>query len=669
MSSLPLTNNGRACFTLEVTFAPGDVARNALALFDDECRERYGVSPTAVDAARIVIRLTAPTPQAGNDDQTFKIRTTQEGKRTVVTVTGTGERGLLYGICELLDELQSVDGVPTLPALNLRSTPAIPQRGVERHWLPSLTTRAGVEENRQLIRALARRRVNTLLWIDGWISPGWYRFLTFRHFAPLLQEDGDGAIAEAKACVNDIIAEARSWGMAFYLSGTEFNFPAVLLERAPELFTAGDSGYPVLNLDQPGTWAFYQAKIREVMEDFPGLAGIELWTAEALDISYCYSARGEEWTIPQRLHFLYDQTLAAMDRAGHPDARIIAATFIHHPLGERVFDDLCGQLPARVDARMKMQVEDFYRFNDPTTLAGRIAPGREWVEFDTGGEHRGDWAGWITAALDFIPERMRLYHARGVTNFIDRVRGYSKGPGSHCVGDLDALTGVEAFKHEIYFALCWDLSQSLETIWRRTNKGRYPDAMLDFFRLSERVAENAQYINRCLINNNHASFLGSVEHYEYRFKNCDVVNNTACKARAWILEPTPENLALILQEKAQAIEDVLTMQRILDECRASIAAEDYTVLKSTLDYQAQSVRVFKAHVELFFRYRLFLHTKAPDRFANLVASMARLEEAIVLLRAYDPVQADAAHALLTNIRSLTWVKICGAFLAPKGMVQ
>ncbi len=668
MTNLVLAKNGISNFNIESKCPHGSLTGRAVAMFIEECQKAYGVIPSPHGAAKFAIRIIAPVPQKGEDDQTFEIHSGQEDGKCVITVTGTGERGILYGICELLDQLNLRDGELVLPVQNLRSVPDIKRRGVERHWRPSLVNRAELQENFDLIRMLARKRINTLMWIDGWISPGWYRFLTFRHFRPLLKTDEDGAIHEAKACLNEIIEEARRWGMDFYLSGTEFNVPSELIEKAPDLFVTADSGYPVLNLDKQGTWDFYQAKIREVMEDFPGLAGIELWTAEAMDISYCHSDRGDAWTLPQRLEFMYGKTLEAMDMAGRGDAKLVVATFMHNPLGEKAYYPLCGKLPERCEGRMKMQVEDFYRFNDPTKLARKISPGREWVEFDTGGEHRGDWAGWLNAALTYIPERMRHYHKLGVDRFIVRIRGFSLGPGCHCVGDLQELNSVEFIKHDIFFSMCWDMSLSLEEVWRRCNKGRFPDRMLQFFLLSERVSDNAQYINRCLINNNHATFLGSVEHYEYRFRNCDVVNNYECKSRSWILEPTKENMDLIIAEKQQAVDDVVSMGEILDSCHGQMPVGDYEILKKTLAYQEQSVCVFKEEVELYFRYRYFCMTKDPDRFRLLLDSLQRCERAVENLRKHDSAQADTAMSLVSNIKSLTWVQCCKTFAAPKGIV-
>ena len=586
-----------------------------------------------------------------------------------ITLGGSGERGILYGFCELLDRMQTNGGRLELVPFSDRRGPAIARRGIERHWGPSLTTPDGVKANLALIRALARRRVNALLWIDNWCSPAWYPFLTMRHYPPLWRAEREAEIRTRQACLNEIINEAKRWGMEFYLSCTEFNYPASLREVSPELFAVAANGFRVLRLEQPGTWQFYRAKIREVMEVFPGLTGIELWTAEALDIHLCHRAADDTRSIPELLLEMYRQALAAMDEAGRPDARLIAATFCHHPAGENLFLELCGKMPARVEARMKMQVEDFYRYNAPSQIAGKITPGRDWVEFDLGGEHRGDWAGWITAALEYIPERMRLYADRGINSFIARIRGYSFGPDSKNIPDLDVLQGVASIKYDQYFQLCWDLAMPLETIWQRCRRPGFPDRMLEFFRLSEEVSDHAQNVMGCIVNNNHAHFLGSVDHFEYKFTNVNVVNNDCCKARAGVLEPTDANLALIVAEKEQAIAAGDAMATILEECRPGLPPADYAVLARTLAYQNQSVRVFKEHVELFFLFRLFKYRPGEGRMEKLQACMARYRAEIERLRLLAPHEARTAEMLLDNVGSRAWVECCAGYKAPKGVVN
>ena len=153
-----------------------------------------------------------------------------------------------------------------------------------------------------------------------------------------------------------------------------------------------------------------------------------------------------------------------------------------------------------------------------------------------------------------------------------------------------------------------------------------------------------------------------------KWKNNDVPFNDTCRERAWILEPTEENVALIAREKAEAVEHVVEMQRLLKASKAALPPADYAALQRCLDYQEQCVRVFRYHTEMFYRYRLFLLTTAPDRLDKLMAVVQRCAEEVRKLRAFDQTQADNAHSLVGNIKSLTWVKLCTSFSGPKGIV-
>ncbi len=643
------------------------VVRNALSLFREELVERHGAAavPDAAAGDRVIV-----APHGGRarpDDQGFELAFSERSGERTVTLTADGERGVLYGLCELLDGAGTEGGRTALRFAEGPSRPDVPYRGNERHWGPAFDD---PEENLRLIRLLARRRVNTLCWAEGWIRPGFNRFLTYEHFAPLRIAETP-ALRSVRDGLRRIAAAARDWGMDLYLGCTEFNVPERALSACPEMFTRDpESGYPVLRTDCDTTWRFYRAKIREAAELLDGLAGIELWTAEAMDCWRCPPLPATRAEIADRLRQIYDETLAGLDEAGRPDARVIVSCFVHHADGEAIYEPLYGRLPARCDARMKSQVEDFYRFNEPTTLAGRIAPGREWIEMDTGGEHRGDWVRWITAAPAFTLERMRhYYHACGVRRFLSRVRGTSLTPGGPRFDDAGVLTGTMRFKHDVFFAACWDIDRPLEELWAVHKPGGWPDAMLEFLLLSERVAENAIYVNRCLVLHNHSSFLESLEHFDYRFKNTFVYGNEALRPRQDILEPTEENLARVAEEKDRAVADAERMSGILDACREELPADDYAVLREALDRQLPAVRTFREYAVLYWRWLIFLHGDAPDRLDRLMAAAADCERAARVLLERDRRLGESALAFVANVRSRAWVACCSGFAGPKGMVE
>jgi hypothetical protein len=215
-----IATNHHPIFDTAVYANPGPVTANALAMLRQELAEKYQVDAPqpGEPAGHLIIE---PPTLAAKDDQSFRLRTERDGAGWRLSVTGSGERGVLYGLCEVLDRIESRDGDLWLPELNLTSSPTMTKRGTERHWLPRFSDEEGVEANITLIRALARKRINALLWIDEWISPGWYRFLEFRHYPPLHRPERGERVARAKDCLRRIVAEARAWGMEFYLSTPE----------------------------------------------------------------------------------------------------------------------------------------------------------------------------------------------------------------------------------------------------------------------------------------------------------------------------------------------------------------------------------------------------------------------------------------------------------------
>ena len=659
--------NNTPRFSLSVGESSGAIVANAIAMFREELAAKHGLDWSLRTETDNQLIIDSPT-LAANDDQSFCLRTKRDGDSWSLTLTGSGERGILYGLCEVLDRIESRDGEVRLPELDLTSSPSMKKRGTERHWLPSFSDEAGVEANIRLIRALARKRINALLWNDEWISPGWFRFLDFRHYPPLHRPERNERVAKAKDCLRRIVAEAKAWGMEFYLGTNEFTVPESLTRIAPQLFHTNDRGFPVLRFEHPETWQYYRAKIREMMEDIPGLAGIELWLGEAMDPFICHFDHPDNWPIHRQFMHVWEQTLAAMDDAGRSDAKLICPTFTHHQDGDAIFEPLCGKLPERCEGRMKMQVEDYYRFNDPTRLAGNISPGREWIEMDPGGEHRGDWIGWINVHLEYLRERMLHYHERGVDQFICRVRGFAPGPYSKLIGDLEVMSGIQSIKYDAYFRWCWDMSLSIEDVWQQCRPADYPDEMLEFYLLSEKVSDQTQNIGRCMVNNNHSTFLASVDHYEYKMNLLNVYGNDECLSRGKILEPTFENLETIIREKAEAVEYAERMQSILEACRDRLPAGDYEQFKRTMDYQESCVRVWRYHTEAYFRYRLYALQVPGATFGDLVTACNQCRAEIRKLRLLDEDQADIAQALPGNLISLGWVHACTTQSDPKGIL-
>ena len=60
------------------------------------------------------------------------------------------------------------------------------------------------------------------------------------------------------------------------------------------------------------------------------------------------------------------------------------------------------------------------------------------------------------------------------------------------------------------------------------------------------------------------------------------------------------------------------MQKILKSCQDQLPAGDYEILRRTMDYQEQCVRVWRYHTEAFFRYRLYRLNQPGGNYESLI---------------------------------------------------
>ncbi|NLO74623.1 MAG: hypothetical protein GX100_11035 [candidate division WS1 bacterium] len=684
-----LSAQGHATFSLPRPDHGSKIQQNALRLFWEEIEERYGVARREGSRGQGGQILIAVTPARYRDeDQNFRLRTEGEGDQWTLHLEAVGDRGVLYGLCEILDHVERLEGDLFLPVLSGEFIPDIKRRGTERHWGPTFRTEEGVQANLDLIKMMARQRANVALWNDNWVLPGWYPYLSMRHFPDIERPDEQGILQANKGRLNRIIEEGNAWGIDFFLSCTEFNVPQDLIAQRPDMFSflpnnflwptmsPGDTvprsnhylinhlaNAPVLRLEHPDTWAFFRAKIREMAEDCPGLAGIELWTGEAMEVWMCHVPEGDRRTAGDWFLRMYEEALAALDSAGRQDAELIARTFIHHPMRDRVYDDLLGQIPDRVHMLHKSQVEDYYRFDEANRLAGYLVPGREWVEVDTQGEYRGGWTGWFNNASRFNLERMREYYGRGVDKFVCRIRGVelhgSPGlnlPAQSFMDDRVGLLSPDGMKSELFFRACWDLDTTVEAVWKLWSRRRgWPEEMFEVIALAEEAYERAFYIERALINGPHSRFSQSIDDYEWRFTFPYIhYRNYGPRRKLGILEPTEENVQRVVAEKDVALACIRRMQEITEACREALPEDDYLVLIKTFAFMLQMTRVMQKHLAMYFRFRAMCMLKAGEAFERMAqalpAAIEELKTEAEGLRAHSAELADQSLMILDEIQ-------------------
>jgi len=86
-----------------------------------------------------------------------------------------------------------------------------------------------------------------------------------------------------------------------------------------------------------------------------------------------------------------------------------------------------------------------------------------------------------------------------------------------------------------------------------------------------------------------------------------------------------------------------------------------------MEIMERSVRVWRHHTEMYFRYRL--HVAGKGGYDEVARSADRCAAEIARLREVDAERAENAMALVSNVRSLIWVRACRRQTTPRGIIH
>lgn len=221
------------------------------------------------------------------------------------------------------------------------------------------------------------------------------------------------------------IAAGRTRGIDMLVHSNQFSYPdAVFAVVAPAIADA--QGH--VCVDRPATWALYRAKLGELFDALPGLAGLQL-TADEAEQSLFGCAPGGAAGEGGELGAADGSTLARVNRlvaetaavAAERGLRVEARTWGRLYRLEREADpaQMFEGLPANARLSLKYTAGDFHLFSPPSPLLTAVDE-RAILELDAWGEHLGFnlfpcWLGPVWAPV--IRDALR----RGVAQLAVRV--------------------------------------------------------------------------------------------------------------------------------------------------------------------------------------------------------------------------------------------------------
>ncbi len=187
--------------------------------------------------------------------------------------------------------------------------------------------------------------------------------------------------------IRKVIGEAKNRGIGFYLEVKEIYYPEGLLELNPELRQSDGS----ICASNPFWWEFIEAKIQELLEEVPDIAGMIVSPASreskvSISNNDCHCARCQAMEPSEWYHRLLDSMYRPLQEKGKTLAvRDFSYTAAHQDMAINAAS-LCSQ---DIVIALKNTPHDFYPTFPSNNRIGHTHGHPQWVEFDTWGQFFG----------------------------------------------------------------------------------------------------------------------------------------------------------------------------------------------------------------------------------------------------------------------------------------
>ncbi|HEY8614469.1 MAG TPA: hypothetical protein VIL69_24675 [Roseomonas sp.] len=431
--------------------------------------------------------------------------------------------------------------------------------------------------------------------------------------------------------VNKVVRAAAARGIRFYLEVKEIWFVDELLELKPELRRADGTVDP----ENPFWWHFLDVKMRELLRAVPDLAGVIVspGTRESKVSIATHAATVDpvEW---------YAKLLGAMHKPLAEHGKQFAVRDFSYTADQQSrMIEAAGRVSPDIVISLKNTPHDYYPPFPHNPRIGHTGRHPQWVEFDTWGQFFG-LGTFPVSVVEDMQARMRHCLASGV-------EGISLRTDWEVITDSGALNSPNLLNVIGGAMLAQDTKRELSGIYdawvshgllsplRTASELEVPAvpagaearARLEaFMKASWSVMEKAAYVRGHLFHEDdqYPDTLDKAFGMMVDIHGRDEWEPGASR----LVEPTAENIAVILAEKQEAVAEVRRLRDILGV--------------ETLGIPPRMVSEFQVMLDLYERWVRGFELCARTVF------LARQAE-----RSGDPAHARAARETLPALRSFS----------------
>lgn len=436
--------------------------------------------------------------------------------------------------------------------------------------------------------------------------------------------------------MNKVARESKEKGIDFFPEIKEIFYPDGLLELFPEL--RNDDG--TICATHPFWWDFVEAKVSELVELVPDLAGLivsagtrESMVSISANECECERCRNYDPVIwyANLLQAMYTpliekgKTLTVRDFSYSADQQsyiVNAAT--------KVSEDIIISL--------KNTPHDYYPTFPHNPEIGNVGNHAQWVEFDTWGQFYG--VGFFPASVvEDMKSRMNHCHNQNVTGIYLRTdwENLTEGSVFNSFNILNLISGacisnnIDIDTDEIYrrwadYGLLSPLKSG--SCLQNPVPTKAPDSykmLRDFMKASWSVIEKAIYVRGHVFHED-CMFPDTVQiafDMMVKIHSRDEWDEGASK----LVEPTDENIKVVFAEKTEAVEEVRKLPSLLQVEKLGIPQDFKEEIMDLLDLYELYVRGFNLTTRSCFLTKKAMLTKD-------VEDVKKAEESIIPLVSY-----------------------------------
>ncbi len=424
--------------------------------------------------------------------------------------------------------------------------------------------------------------------------------------------------------INAVIRACEARGIRFFLEVKEIWFVDQLLELHPELRRADG----MVDAANPFWWRFLDAKYRELLDAVPGLAGVIVspGTRESKVSIATHAAAIEpvEW---------YARLLGAMHRPLAERGRILAVRDFSYTADQQSrMIEAAGRVSPDIVISLKNTPHDYYPTFPTNPRIGHCGAHPQWVEFDTWGQFFGLGVFPVSVVED-MQARMRECLAKGVQGISLRTdwEVITDSGAFNSPNLLNVVAGGMLAQHVerdlagVYDA--WAAHGLLSPLRTASeNEAPVPPTAADaprrleaFMKASWSVMEKAAYVRGHLFHEDdqYPETLDKAFAMLVDIHGRDEWEPGAAR----LLDPTAENIAVILAEKRAAVEEVRRLPALLDAGTLGLKPGMAAEFETMLDLYALWVEGFEHCARTVFLAR---RAEATGSAADRAAALATL---------------------------------------------